>query len=254
MTRRYNYRRNVPRISPYDKKSDTMKPAHETNMNDFAPIGYPNTFFMFCPTFRPSNLDDTAGATVPLARQSSHIGFTGYKEVVNIATAKPLVWRRVVFWSFERYTMAQPPLKDAGDTRFLTRNITPIQIGSVQELFKGTINVDWTQNTLNQVPMDTHKMRVVSDRRRTINPRFQSTNTYDYVVEQKYWYRGGKIIYDDSEYGSEILEPSGFASLAPQQKGNLYILDMFTDAFSSTADLSSVARFSATGTAYWVEG
>lgn len=247
-------RRNVPRISPYDKKSDTMKPAHLTNDNDFSPIGFPNTFFLFCPTYRPAQLEDTPGATIPLARASSHIGYTGYKEVVNIATGKPLVWRRMVFWSFDRYVDAQPAVKDVSGVGTLNRNITPLGLGTAQQFFKGTLNVDFTANTLHQVPLDTNKCQVVSDRRRTLNPRYQSSDTYDFIFEQKFWYRGGKIIYDDSEYGSKVLEPSGWASLAPQQKGNLYILDMFTDAFSSTANLDSIARFSATGTAYWVEG
>ena len=147
--RRYRRRRRNW-ISPYNKKHDVIKGAHDTNDNSFAPIGAPNTFFGYCPTYMPNAVAEDTSPNRQKVRMSKNVGFTGYKERVHIATAESLIWRRIVIWSYNRLNNTAGPTKtDSDGASYTTRQITPLELneGVRAFLFRGTQGVDYTENT-----------------------------------------------------------------------------------------------------------
>ncbi|WGD01128.1 MAG: capsid protein [Genomoviridae sp.] len=261
---RGGYNRRRPRrrrrswISPYNKKHDVIKGAHDTNDNSFAPIGAPNTFFGFCPTYMPNLVTGDTGHNPSKVRTSKNVGYTGYQERVHIATAESLIWRRIVIWSYNRLNNTAGPSKtDSSGTSYTTRQITPLQLneGVRAFLFRGTQGVDYTENTLHEAPLNADHFTVAYDRTRVLQPRRDTGDEYGHIFNMKFWNPGGRIIYSDDEDGLQKgSEVNGWSSLGRSSKGNMYIFDVFSTGYSLTSDTPSIARFAPTGTRYWVEG
>lgn len=260
---RYGKRRGVRkggrnRISPYEKRKDTVKGAHETNDTDFGSIGTPNTLFGYCPTFLGRNAfrgKDIAQARI--GRDSRTIGFSGYKERVLIATSSPLIWRRIVIWTYIQAGATIGPTKDGGVVgKYATRQITPIEIDSNLRswLFRGSQGIDYTKHTLHEAPLNTDNFRVQMDRTQVINPTVSSGDQFSTLREKKFWNPGGKIIYDEDEAGNHFGNSLGWSVPSGPSKGNMYIFDLFTDGMAHTSDVKNIARFAPQGIRYWVEG
>jgi hypothetical protein len=266
--RRYRYGKSKRRggirkrgrnwISPYQKKRDTVRAAHSTQSdNAWAPIGTPNTIFGFSPTWR-DRTQITSSDNPTIERRSRHVGYSGYKERVLIATSSPLIWRRIVIWSYIQVDSLAPPLKkDAAGNKYYTRNVTPLQLGPTLRnwLFRGTKGVDYTTDSVHEAPLNTDNFTIQSDTTRIINPTSNVVSQgFGTIREKKFWQPGGKIIYDDDEAGSQVSRSSGWSVPSFPSKGNMYIFDLFTDGMAHTADQGNVARFLPQGIHYWVEG
>lgn len=245
-------------ISPYNKKRDVVKGAHDSNDNSFAPIGAPNTFFGFCPTYMPNAVAGDTGHNHQKVRLSKNVGFTGYQERVHIATAESLIWRRIVIWSYNRLENTAGPTKtDSDGNVYTTRQITPLQLteGVRAFLFRGTQGVDYTENTLHEAPLNSDHFTVAYDRTRVLQPRRPTGDEYGHIFNMKFWNPGGRIIYSDDEDGlTKGPLVNGWSSLGRASKGNMYIFDVFSTGFSLTSNTPSIARFAPTGCRYWTEG
>lgn len=119
----------------------------------------------------------------------------------------------------------------------------------VEELFEGTLDIDYQNRTLFDAKIDRNKIKVVSDRRRIINPGMERGALRD----MKLWTQvRRRVIYDDDEVGRDVAS-SVWSAQTPGSMGNLYILDLFSVALNSVAGAEAGSvRYNST-TVYWRE-
>ena len=246
------------RITPYNRKHNVVRGAHETNDESFASIDSPNTFFLYCPSYLPNRVAGDDNANSQKVRESKYVKYTGYREKVHITTSAALIWRRIVIWSYNRIPNAVGPTKtDANGNTYDTRQITPLQNTEDWRtfIFRGTQGIDYTVDTLHEAPLNSDHFTVAYDRTRTLNPRRPGGDQFDFIHNAKFWNHGGKIIYSDDESGlTKGPETNGWSALGRESKGNLFILDIFSTGTSLTSNQSGVARYAPVGTKYWTEG
>lgn len=250
-------RRRRVTVTPYDKKRDAIVGAHDTNSEVRSPITQGNTIFAFCPTYIQSQGQTSLAIESHHTRDQNKIHFTGYKERVFINSFASFVWRRVVLWSYEQLSFAQPPMKGA-DSTTRTRQITPIANNSLLRgfLFRGTQGIDYNIGTLHQATLNTANFTVISDQTRTINPNKPTgsvTGDPGKIQEYKFWYPGGRILYEDREQGTKDLLQSGWSTMSRASKGNMYIFDFFSDG-AQAGTTTQIGGFQPTGCNYWIEG
>lgn len=244
-----------PRISPYDKKYDTLSAGQVGNDTvTAAPIsdGAENTFFIFCPTFLPAKSGNRP--TYDHERSASVIHFTGYREKVLIQAHESMIWRRIVVWSHEKLTAGTPPMKNQGPEglQYRTRNISPIPNTAALRnfLFTGTQGIDYTKQTIHQASLNRANVTPVYDRTSIINPNNGPTLGNGKLVEKKFWNPGGKLVYDEVESGAKDFVNNGWVAQSGSSRGNMYIFDIFnTPGVTSTAGV-----FQPQGKTYWLQG
>lgn len=258
---RRNRRSNRRMISPFVKKTDTLRPAHQTNDQSWSPINVggasPNTFFLYCPTGRGRPGNTTSGNPADLAhgRFRETIYWTGYQERMEVRATGSFLWRRVVFWSVNQIAAALGTKKGGGETSpftYYTRQMTPITNDTTfrQFLFQGTEGIDYTITTQHLAPINRDNCKVVMDKTYRMNQGgFSNT---DAMVSKKHWYPGGRIQYADREAGN--LNQSSPWSVPNDQisRGNMYVLDIFSDG-GAKESTQQVGRFQAQGRCYWKE-
>lgn len=251
--RRGNYRRRNW-ISPYNKKYDTLRSAQNSNDNSYGTIDAPNSFFAFCPTYRSLLSPTKTLENRTFTRESSKIGFTGYKERCLVATGVSLIWRRIVVWSYQTFNPAKPPIKGSNDSTWYGRQTTPVEntLEFRSWLFRGTEGTDYTRASTHEAPLETKNFTVSYDKTRWLNPTHE--NDFGYQKEFTFWHPGGKIVYDDEEIGSAKIPGQGWSAPTRESRGNMYVIDIFNSGLGLTSDLGNIARFAPQGTAYWVEG
>lgn len=280
--RRYTRRRRVafrgrrPRRTLLNivatKKSDQVMHATATDPILSTPnsaIRTGATYFMHCPSYRDKFVD---GAPNDHQRESTEVFFKGWSERVTIRNAKPLMWRRIVFWSFRRLSKGIPYRYDSSTTpenvkTYKRRGDYYLNDAEINSLFNGTVNLDFTAHNRWMAPLDRHHCRIVSDRTTTLNPGYDLTASAsegfsDGVIRhQKFWYGGkqgsGRIIYEDQEAGSMVFnEDNGWSSYDPKSKGNLYVMDIFSqgwDDLTPPDERAIVGTVEFNGTSYWHE-
>ncbi len=246
-------------ITSLTKKSDTLKPAHNSNANAHADITIggdnPNTFFLFSPTARrmPRKVT-TAGlrAHTPHTRNQSTIWYTGYQERMELSSTISYIWRRVVFWTHHRIPEAVGPQKIPAQEdiqHYYTRQMTPLTNTAQfrQFMFQGADGIDYNTSTLHLAPMNKRNMKIVMDKTYRINELNNRLTT------KKHFFRGGKIIYDEHEIGSGVDDTSYWSTADIQNsKGNLYVFDIFSDGgLLSTTQVAG--QFMCQGKSYWKE-
>lgn len=245
-------------LSPYNNKSDVIRPAHNSNNNPVTPItsspNNPNTLLLFCPTARQRPVMDSPVGS----RESRHgrfndkIYFTGYKERININVGLATVWRRIVFWSYTQIPSAIGPKKggsDASSTAYYTRQMTPVEntIDLRTLLFEGQLGTDYGLDTLIQAPVNTRFVHVQMDKTYRLNPNTTNPKIYTF----NHYYRGGRLWYLDDESGNyNIGSPWSVPNRA--SKGNLYIFDIFSPGVSQEEGAQR-GLVQCEGRLYWAE-
>lgn len=264
------YVRKLNGISPYDKKKDTMASWNEGNGSFDSTLGDSSlsqasntSVFVFCPTFIPKDAGDGNAEYQRLRDPEAwKIQFTGFAEKCLIRAMTGTIWRRIAVWSYSRVGIAQPITRQEGDASFLARNLNPVDHSQTtfrQWLFQGAADIDYQPWSMVNAPLNRSHFKVAMDRTITINPNHAHTGSGDagQIFVKKDWIRGGKIVYEDKEYGSGMLDPGdtspdltqGFSSYSRESRGNLYIVDIF---FSP--DQNDYGFFQTESTRYWLEG
>lgn len=219
--------------------------------------------FAFCPTYIPKDSGDSNSEYQRLRDPEAwKIQFTGFAEKCLIRAMTGTIWRRIAVWSFDRQTIATPNVRIGTNSSFLTRNLNHVdhtQPAFRQWLFQGQADVDYQSWSIITAPLNKSHFRVAMDRTITINPNHAHTGSGDagQVFVKKDWIRGGKIVYEDKEYGSGMVDPStsasdttqGWSSYSRESRGNLYVFDFF---FSP--DQTDYGYFQTESTRYWLEG
>lgn len=258
---RRRYRRG-PRISPYYNKSDVMRPAHNTTNSPFVNINVggaqPNMFVMYCPTARSRPAAQAAPndlvPNLPHSRYQQSIDIKNYRENVTMTFDSSFLWRRVVFWTHERFTEAVGPLKgdfNLPSRQYYTRQITPLTKAPDWKnlVFAGTEGIDYDTQTMHMAPLNRKAIRVQMDK----TYRMNGGESADFTIRNyKHSFPGARMDYEQQESGNTDVLSGPWAEQSVKSKGNMYILDIFTDAggHSSAVD---VGKFFAEGRLFWRE-
>lgn len=151
--------------------------------------------------------------------------FVGFKDWMTFEMGNtPMIWRRVVFWSYARSLFAQTILDGSGNYYRRTSPFTySNQAGFFNEVILGTEGIDWEQAHMYKAQLDPRRIRVISDRRQTINPR---NGTGFLKTPSPYHSIRRKVMYDDKELGGDT-QSSIWSIVAPNAPGNLYVWDTF---------------------------
>jgi len=233
------------------KKRDTMLAANAagdtSNASAILVNGDEVVMNLWAPLTR--NFEETENS--PADRNATKVFFVGIKESLYMFANTPFIWRRVVFWSFNRYLFAESVENTDGTRYRRSEPFTPTTHPElVEELFEGTLDVDWQRRTLFDAKIDRGKIKVVSDRRRIINPGMERGAMRD----MKLWTSVRRqVIYDDDEFGRDIAS-SVWSAQTPGSMGNLYVLDLFSIPIGSVAvgPEAGNVRYNST-TVYWRE-
>ena len=160
----------------------------------------------------------------------------------------PFVWRRVVFWTHQRFEQFRT-IEGLGGTRFrlgVTYGVSDLSAFDIQELmFKGSAGVDWDTTRPIDARLDTQRIRVVSDRKVNFNPNSEQGR---YSLFKRWHPIRRKIIYDQQENGDDMT-PNYWSTVSPTSSGNLYIVDFF--GFPPGLGQGAAARLSIQSTVYW---
>lgn len=256
--RRPRSRRNILNITSH-KKRDTLESATTTDKGTtdaVADVKGPTAYFLFCPTFRQKYFELQQNKHV---RATPEVYYKGYSERAFIKTKAPLIWRRIVFWSCEQFKDALPVrFQRADGQEYYSRRLIEMERSggdflTLQELlFRGTEGIDYQPAFRWNQPLNAQRVRITYDRSFTINPTRDVSEASDGKLSRhNFWHPGAKVKYKDIEEGLEVDE-SGWASSGYGSWGNMYVLDIFTEAIASTKS-NPVAKVSFEGTSYWHE-
>lgn len=216
-----------------------------------------NTFVMYCPTFQEKWLSN---ASNNYTRSSVYTYYKGTQERCFITTKTPLFWRRIVFWTHTRFSEAVPwrISGESHETYYLRRTdeYAPTDTDftrMINEVFAGTDGIDRNMSTIWNQQLAKQRIKVVFDRTHHIPANSSApTVTQGDKYFRKYWHRGGKMQYGDTEEGMELAGASGegFSDYG-RNLGNQYILDIFSTG--QTEGSEQVGSFGVTTTRYWHE-
>nr|QJB18663.1 MAG: capsid protein [Genomoviridae sp.] len=241
------FKRRVLAISQ-TKKSDKMLGANGLGVQTgfvLAATGGDVAYNLWSPPTREYDNQEVD----PQDRNRQDIFFVGWKDVMYMEIGQALIWRRIIFWSYERYEFAQSVLNSSGN--YFRRwepytNSTHPEV--TQDILRGTEGIDYAERFTFDAQTDSKKIRVIYDKKRVINPK----STIITVKNYKMWHPiRRKIVFDNPESG-DSLEEGVWSVESPNSAGNLYVLDMFAHAVGSTgASLSTSIR--PESTVYWRE-
>lgn len=242
---RRTFRKRVLAISS-KKKFDTMRSGSANGVIDVTFNDVQQAIMAWSPTTIPYNEIEHS----PAHRNSQQIFFTGVKETMDPYAIYPFHWRRVVFWTHERFPQFETVVA-AGGTRFrygVTYGVTDTPVQAIQELmFQGTIGIDWDPTRPMDARLDRHRIKIVSDRRVNFNP--QSDNGRYSVFKRWHGIRR-RIMYDQEEAGDDQISDI-WSTVAPTSSGNLFIVDFF--GFPPGLAQGAQARLGLQSTVYWRE-
>lgn len=261
-------------MTPARVRSIAARKKYDTRLgspNNFAalsPLNIPtgSTYVMSCATYIPTF--ETGNSAQRHQRGQQEVFVRGIKERCLIQVRSPVTWRRVVFWSNDRYTVGLPPSFDPAEgDPVLRRNLRAFDptLGGGQEatgrnLWQGTIDIDFSEQNRAFARLDPQKVRVVSDKTRAINPNFSHATDAPEVGKlqrSNFWHPvNKKLNYRQEEDGSNKGIPlrSGFTELLGFGPGNMYIMDIFsTGEAHQVDDVTPIATFSCQSTVYWHE-
>lgn len=254
------------------KKQDNMLHFYHTDPNNPGTpvqgagtvIGSVGGTFLWNATFRDrSQVIPALGQADRVAmtmRESDTCFIRGVKERLRLTTntGQPWAWRRIVFTNKGFYdaliavgvtpnqlNTVRLEQNNSGWSR-VTTNIRNTTIENLTNnfLFKGQINIDWSD--VHTAAVDTSRVTLLYDKRRVL----RSGNASGILKEVKQWLPVNKnIVYDNDENGNTESN-SGFSVTGKAGMGDLWIMDFF-DCIepSSTNEL----RFGTHATLYWHE-
>lgn len=187
------------------------------------------------------------------SRWADTIFMNGYKERISIQANSPIIWRRIVFWTYFENEAAVGPRKGgstSGSAAYYTRQMTPVQNTADlrQIIFRGIQGIDYNARTMINAPLNRDVIDVVMDKTQTVNP---IGGGMPRIQNRKHYFKGGKIVYHQKESGS-VETNSAWSVPGRKSKGNMYIFDLFSDnGFSDSK--TTKGQFSCEGRLYWSE-
>lgn len=254
--KRRSYRRLMNVTSRKYRDTYYGVPSTDNTSQTQAPLNLGTNVFAFCPTYRDLN---------PALQNTRETAFTfakGYRERITIRVSQPVLWRRIVFWSYDRFFSTYPfQVSEPTDTdqdyylrRLDHKNLYGAQSQLRQGLFRGTSGIDYTNSSLHNAVIDRQKNRVKYDRTINVTPNYDaSTDEFGKIMERTQWHPcNAKIMYDDIEEGSSVIR-NGWSSVARRSAGNMYIVDIISTGDSGLDTSTQVGTVAMHGTYYWHE-
>lgn len=232
------------------------------------------TYVLSCPTFLPAPVEGIVNEEGRYRRARQEVFFRGVSERIFWTAAVHMTWRRVVFYSHERFDIARPITVTNPNTNnpFLRRNLleflpTPgaadAAIGEL--LWQGTSGIDYSEDTRMYARLDPQRVQVVSDRSVDLNPNYDMWDETQPVpgtlgkhYSRKLWHPCNRnLTYAQDEDGGDKMVPvsiNGWTTNSPKSGGNMYILDIFhTGQGGTPPDDLKCGDFSLESTVYWHE-
>lgn len=223
--------------------------------------------------FTPTGMDlDTNGVpntvTYDAARTSTTCFIKGFSEKIKIqtSTGRPWFWRRIVIRSknptFLFYSgqdtivpavgspVSPGVLENTNGMQRLWNNLSTSggnqTISNIYNvLFRGTINLDWTD--VMTAPVDTTRVDLVRNTVRTIKSGNESGTVREYNMYHPY---NHNLVYDDDEAGAS--KTTRFYSVSDKRgQGDMHIIDLFSCGLGKGA--SDLLNLTSTSTVYWHE-
>lgn len=207
-------------------------------------------FYLWSPTYR-ERVDNVEGSN----RNTTRCYFRGVRERwdVRVDTAG-WVHRRIVFWAFLTPSEAIPFQQGSAANDNLIyyrpfRLINPsASAGLLEYIFKGTNGIDYQAQLSYNAKLDNRRLRIVSDRSRTMNCGNNSSSLNQYTI----WTEINKdIVYDEEEAGGTSTN-SPWSVVGPNSPGNLFFMDIIYT--QPLADGGATITFNSQTTTYWHEG
>ena len=238
------------------KKHDTQLGASSSGANPLQ-LHAGNNYFLWSPSYL-----EQQDESYDYVRNAQSVFFRGVQDRVFLSAAFAFTWRRVCFFSYEQLVagipfFVDPPNED--DPHIVLRPLREINPKNAADFFayawKGTVGVDFSENTRWNAPLDDKLLTIVYDRSCTINPNYAAPQgaTFGKSMTRKMWHPVNKtIMYTDKENGS-TPQTTGWSSMSPNSPGNFYILDIFSTGQDLPGDTTGVGEFGSEATVYWHE-
>lgn len=254
-TRRRMTSRRVRNIASR-KKHDTQLGASSSGANPIQ-LHAGNNYFLWSPSYL-----EQQDESYDYVRNAQNVFFRGVQDRVFLSAAFAFTWRRVCFFSYEQLVAGIPFFVDPSneeDPHIVRRPLREINPKNASDFFayawKGTVGVDFSENTRWNAPLDDKLLTIVYDRSCTINPNYAAPQgaTFGKSMTRKMWHPVNKtIMYTDKENGS-TPQTTGWSSMSPNSPGNFYILDIFSTGQDLPGDTTGVGEFGSEATVYWHE-
>ena len=238
------------------KKHDTQLGASSSGANPVQ-LHAGNNYYLWSPSYL-----EQQDESYDYVRNAQNVFFRGVQDRVFLSAAFAFTWRRVCFFSYEQLVagipfFVDPPNED--DPHIVRRPLREINPKNASDFFayawKGTVGVDFSENTRWNAPLDDKLLTIVYDRSCTINPNYAAPQgaTFGKSMTRKMWHPVNKtIMYTDKENGS-TPQTTGWSSMSPNSPGNFYILDIFSTGQDLPGDTTGVGEFGSEATVYWHE-
>lgn len=192
--------------------------------------------------------------------------FVGVKDNVTLTSTFPYSHRRVTFWTHEQFAAGQPYVFESdieGEPSYMRRpleRLDPETNSALFEyLFKGTLGVDYSEDTRHITPLDSRRLRIVSDVTTSVNPGVappaEGATYGGKIINKKLWHPIREtLLYDEDEDGASVSpNRPGFVSRSPNCPGNYYIMDIFSVGLAVPDPSLPIGSFSPQTTVYWHE-
>jgi hypothetical protein len=238
------------------KKHDTQLGASSSGANPIQ-LHAGNNYFLWSPSYL-----EQQDESYDYVRNAQSVFFRGVQDRVFLSAAFAFTWRRVCFFSYEQLVAGIPFFVDPSneeDPHIVRRPLREINPKNASDFFayawKGTVGVDFSENTRWNAPLDDKLLTIVYDRSCTINPNYAAPQgaTFGKSMTRKMWHPVNKsIMYTDKENGS-TPQTTGWSSMSPNSPGNFYILDIFSTGQDLPGDTTGVGEFGSEATVYWHE-
>lgn len=264
--RRRFVRRPRRRMTPRRVRSIASRKKHDTQLgadSNAADASNPvailagNNYYLWAPTYLEQQEE-----SYDYVRNAQSIFFRGVQDRVFLSATFSFTWRRVCFFSYQEFISALPFFVEPAvvtDPQIVRRPLRKIDPTTDSEFFsyawKGTVGIDFSENTRWNAPLDDKLLTIVYDKSVTINPNYQhpAGATFGKSMVRKMWHPVNKtVMYSDKENGSTPAT-TGWTSMCPNSPGNFYILDIFSTGQDLPGDNTGVGEFSSEGTVYWHE-
>ena len=245
------------------KKQDTIfgASAGSSNAPGYAELVPGNNYFFHNATFRVYQDFDNDHV-----RNSSEPYMVGVKDRVTLTCTFPYTHRRVCFWTHEQLAVGQPFRfsSDVDDEpMYMRRNLTRFTPEANEDLFeylfKGTLGVDYSEDTRPITPLDNKRLRVVSDVTYNVNPMVATADASaalgGRIVNRRFWHPLRQTVYYDEDQDGASISPTtpGYVSRSPNSPGNYYIMDIFSTGQAVSDPSGSIGNFKPETTTYWHE-
>ena len=238
------------------KKHDTQLGASSSGANPVQ-LHAGNNYYLWSPSYL-----EQQDESYDYVRNAQNVFFRGVQDRVFLSAVFAFTWRRVCFFSYEQLIAGIPFFVDPAneeDPHIVRRPLREINPKNASEFFayawKGTVGVDFSENTRWNAPLDDKLLTIVYDRSCTINPNYAAPQgaTFGKSMTRKMWHPVNKtIMYTDKENGS-TPQTTGWSSMSPNSPGNFYILDIFSTGQDLPGDTTGVGEFGSEATVYWHE-